>query len=93
MSGDRLPPLFTSSIPRKRDAYTAPAFYHISPVFNTTKPPFDNVLVRYAINMATDKREIAESSEQGRKPAGRSYRLSMRTSPWRHGYPSVASKL
>ena len=59
MSGDRLPPLFTSAVQHTKDAFTAPGFYHFDPVFNTTKPPFDNVLVRYATNMATDKREIA----------------------------------
>ena len=69
IGGDRLSPLLASSVLRKRDAYTAPAFYHISPVFNTTKPPFNNVLVRYAVNMATDKREIAKAFGKGRSPA------------------------
>ena len=46
IGGDRLPPLFASAVQRKKDGYAAPAFYHISPVFNTTKPPFHNVLVR-----------------------------------------------
>jgi ABC-type oligopeptide transport system substrate-binding subunit len=69
MSGDRLPPLFTSAVQRKKDAYTAPAFFHIHPVFNTTKPPFSNRLVRYALNMATDKTEIAGMFGEGRNPA------------------------
>jgi oligopeptide transport system substrate-binding protein len=69
MSGDRLPPLFTSAVQRKKDAYTAAAFFHIHPVFNTTRPPFNNVLVRYALNMATDKREIAGMFGEGRHPA------------------------
>jgi oligopeptide transport system substrate-binding protein len=68
MSGDRLPPLFTSAVQSKKDAYTAPAFFHIHPVFNTTKPPFNNVLLRYALNMATDKAEIARMFGEGRTP-------------------------
>ena len=69
MPGDRLPPLFTSAVQGKRDAYTAPAFYHIHPVFNTTRLPFNNVLVRYALNMAADKREIAGVFGEGRNAA------------------------
>jgi oligopeptide transport system substrate-binding protein len=69
MSGDRLPPLFTAAVQAKRDGFAAPAFYHIHPVFNTTKHPFNNALVRYAVNMATDKREIAEVFGKGRNPA------------------------
>jgi ABC-type oligopeptide transport system substrate-binding subunit len=69
MPGDRLPPLFTSAVQRKRDGYTARAFYHIHPVFNTTRPPFNNVLVRYALNMATEKRELAGVFGEGRNPA------------------------
>jgi ABC-type oligopeptide transport system substrate-binding subunit len=69
MSGDRMPPLFTAAVQRKKDAYTAPAFYHICPVFNTTKQPFKNALVRYALNMAIDKREMAGVFGEGCRPA------------------------
>ena len=69
MSGDRLPPLFTSALQRTRDAYTAAAFFHIHPIFNTTKPPFNHALVRYALNMATAKTEIAGMFGAGRNPA------------------------
>jgi len=69
MSGDRMPPLFTSAVQRKRDAYTAPAFYHVCPVFNTKRFPLNNVLVRYALNMAIDKREIAAVFGDGCTPA------------------------
>ncbi|TXR54495.1 ABC transporter substrate-binding protein [Reinekea thalattae] len=33
--------------------------------FNTQKPPFDNVLVRKALNMATDKQSILDTVYQG----------------------------
>lgn len=69
MTGDRLPPWFTATVQRKRDAYSAPAFFHIHPFFNCSKPPFNNVLLRYALNMATDKAEIARMFGEGRAPA------------------------
>lgn len=37
--------------------------------FNTTRPPFDNVSLRYALNMATDKQQIARFMGSGQKPA------------------------
>ena len=36
---------------------------------NVREPPFDNVLLRYALNMATDKKAIVESLEAGQSPA------------------------
>jgi oligopeptide transport system substrate-binding protein len=53
----------------KRDFRTAPAFGTFFPSFNTRKAPFDNVLVRYAFNMALDKRVIARAIGAGRLPA------------------------
>jgi oligopeptide transport system substrate-binding protein len=53
----------------KRDLCTAPAFATCFPCFNTTKPPFDNVLVRYAFNMAIDKQAIAGVFGFGRVPS------------------------
>jgi oligopeptide transport system substrate-binding protein len=38
-------------------------------VFNTTKPPFDNVLLRYAFNMAVDKQAMADFAGPGHIPA------------------------
>jgi len=38
-------------------------------VINTKKPPFDNVLLRYALNMATDKKAITHFVGAGRVPA------------------------
>jgi ABC-type oligopeptide transport system substrate-binding subunit len=54
-----LPPLTAPGLRGKRDLCTARAFGTFFPCFNTKKPPFDNVLVRYAFNMATDKQAIA----------------------------------
>jgi ABC-type oligopeptide transport system substrate-binding subunit len=69
MSGASLPPLLACAVERKADAYNAPAFFHILPGFNIRKPPFDNVLVRYALNMATNKKQIAGVFGSGRVPA------------------------
>ena len=41
----------------------------VYPVMNTTRSPFSNPLVRYAFNMATDKKEIANFFRAGREPA------------------------
>jgi len=69
MSGDRLPPLFAGSVERKVDAYSAPAFSNILPGLNVRKPPLDNILLRYALNMAIDKKQIAAVFGTGRAPA------------------------
>jgi ABC-type oligopeptide transport system substrate-binding subunit len=64
-----LPPLLAHSLSGKRDLCTARAFATCFSCFNTTKPPFDNVLVRYAFNMAIDKQAIAGVFGFGRVPA------------------------
>lgn len=64
-----LPPFLAPSLSGKRDLCTAPAFATCFPCFNTTKPPFDNVLVRYAFNMAIDKQAIAAVFGFGRVPS------------------------
>jgi ABC-type oligopeptide transport system substrate-binding subunit len=69
MSGASLPPLLAGAVERKADAYSAPAFFHILPVFNPKRPPFDNVLLRYALNMAIDKKQIVAPFGRGRAPA------------------------
>src|SRR5262249_27003889 len=38
----------------------APLFMNFSYSINVTKPPTDNVLIRYALNMATNKAAIAD---------------------------------
>ena len=69
MPGFEFPPLIAPALSRKRDLCTSPAFGTVFPCFNTTKPPFDNVLVRYALNMAVNKQAIARVFGFGRQPA------------------------
>jgi oligopeptide transport system substrate-binding protein len=69
MTGERLPQLFLPALEGKRDFHSAPAFFLILPAVNTRKAPFDNVFLRYALNMATDKKEVADFLGAGRIPA------------------------
>jgi oligopeptide transport system substrate-binding protein len=69
MPGFEFPPLLAPALSRKRDLCTSPAFGAVFPCFNTTKPPFDNVLLRYALNMAVNKQAIASVFGFGRHPA------------------------
>jgi len=67
--GKLIPPAIVPSLRRNRDFHTTPAFWCMFYAMNTRVPPFDNVLVRYALNMATDKRAIARFMGAGRLPA------------------------
>jgi len=49
------PPVFMSYLQRKKDFHTAPSFFGIASSISVTRPPFDSVLLRYALNTATDK--------------------------------------
>ena len=62
-------PSLMPTLSRKRDFRSYPACATIFQVINTTKPPLDDVRVRYALNMATDKRAIADFMGVGRTPA------------------------
>jgi ABC-type oligopeptide transport system substrate-binding subunit len=53
----------------KKDFEAAPAYWTMFYSINTTRPPFDNVLVRYALNMAIDKRAIAKFLRAGQTAA------------------------
>jgi oligopeptide transport system substrate-binding protein len=53
---------------RKNDVRTYPNFGGHFPAFNTRKPPFNDVRVRYAFNMAIDKDAIASFFADGRTP-------------------------
>jgi oligopeptide transport system substrate-binding protein len=54
---------------RKRDLCTTPAFGTNFPCFNMRVAPFDNVLVRYAFNMAVNKHAFTRVLGFGRQPA------------------------
>jgi ABC-type oligopeptide transport system substrate-binding subunit len=58
--GATLSPHLAPVLQRKRDLHTSRAFGVVFPCFKTRKPPFDNVLLRYAVNMAIDKQAMAD---------------------------------
>ena len=55
MPGFNFPPLFTTVLGRKKDFHSEPCFGTVAATINTQKPPLNNVLLRYALNMATKK--------------------------------------
>ena len=69
MPGERLSPLLQPTLEGHRDFHVAPACFLICHLFNTRKAPFNNLLLRYAFNMATDKSAIARCYGAGRLPA------------------------
>jgi ABC-type oligopeptide transport system substrate-binding subunit len=64
-----LSPLFVPVLSRKKDFHSAPAFATIGPCISTRRAPFDNVLLRYALNMATDKKALTDFLGPGYVPA------------------------
>jgi ABC-type oligopeptide transport system substrate-binding subunit len=62
-------PYLAPALRGKHDYYTRPMFGAKFYTFNVTRPPFDNVLLRYAFNMAVDKSAIAQWMGEGRKAA------------------------
>ena len=62
-------PSLMPTLSRKRDFRSYPSCGAVFQVINTTKPPLDDVRVRYALNMGTDKRAIAAFMGVGRTPA------------------------
>lgn len=69
MPGERIPAHFSSVLAGKRDFHVAPAVFGVWAVMNTTRPPCDDPLVRYALNMAVDKQRFAQVLGAGRLPA------------------------
>ena len=82
--GALVTPVFHSLLSRKRDFHASPGFWCMFYAVNTRMPPFDNVLVRYALNMATDKEAIVRFLGAGRTPA-------VSLMPSFDGYPPVRS--
>jgi len=84
MHGRAVPPLWIPALRGRKDFHTIPAYRNLFYAFNTTKPPFDNVLVRYAFQMATDTQAVARFLQGGQTPA--------RTLiPMFGGYPGIQS--
>jgi ABC-type oligopeptide transport system substrate-binding subunit len=54
---------------RKKDFRPQPTYASEFWLINTQAPPLDDVRVRYALNMATDKQQIAELVGAGSRPA------------------------
>ncbi|MFN0101162.1 MAG: peptide ABC transporter substrate-binding protein [Bryobacteraceae bacterium] len=61
-------PQLLAGLRTKKDLHSHPDAGAFFPVMNTRKPPFDDVRVRYAINMATDKLAIARFLGEGYQP-------------------------
>jgi ABC-type oligopeptide transport system substrate-binding subunit len=69
MSGNAIPQPFIEVLKRgKKDFHITPSLGSYFYLINTRKPPFDNPVVRYALNMATDKRAITEFLAAGQIP-------------------------
>jgi oligopeptide transport system substrate-binding protein len=59
VDGLNVPKFFLPVLRGKKDFQSIPLFMNFSYSMNLSKPPVDNALVRYALNMATDKQAIA----------------------------------
>ena len=77
-------PQFIRELRSKRDFLSSPVLERGDYAINVQQPPFDNVLLRYALNMATDKKAIVQALEAGQSPAPGCV-------PPMKGYDSVAS--
>src|SRR5262249_22942417 len=67
--GVGFPALFVPAVERKRDYHPEPGFGTTISVMNVNKPPLDNLLVRYALNMAIEKKAFCDFLGGGRIPA------------------------
>jgi ABC-type oligopeptide transport system substrate-binding subunit len=64
-----LPPIFAPVLSHKKDFHSAAAFGTMFPCISTRRLPFDNVLLRYALNMATEKKALTDFLGPGYQPA------------------------
>ena len=58
--GAGLPSLFAPVLSRKKDFHSQPTFGTSVLCANMRRAPFDNHLLRYALNMATEKQALAD---------------------------------
>jgi ABC-type oligopeptide transport system substrate-binding subunit len=64
-----LPPVLLPALRKNKDFGTSPALRTLWYALNVTKPPLDRLLVRYALNLSTDKDAIASFMGAGQKRA------------------------
>ena len=64
-----IPPIYAPAVAGAREARRADSSRCVWFSMNTTQPPLDDVLVRYALNMAMDRVAIARTLGAGRIPA------------------------
>jgi ABC-type oligopeptide transport system substrate-binding subunit len=69
MPGERIPIQFAPVLEGKRDFHVAPAFFGVWALMNTRRPPFDDPVLRYSVNMAVDKQRMANVLGAGRVAA------------------------
>jgi oligopeptide transport system substrate-binding protein len=69
MQGHLLSPQTLPALRHKRDLLRAPAAHTVFYSINSSQPPFDNLLVRYALNMSIDKKIIANYLSGSQQPA------------------------
>ena len=69
MEGRALPLQLASRVRRIEGFHVTPACASYAWRINTHRPPLDNVLMRYALNMATDKEETVRLLGTGQRPA------------------------
>jgi ABC-type oligopeptide transport system substrate-binding subunit len=62
-------PQLMPTLARKKDFRPHCSYGTIFPLINVTKPPFQDVRARYALNMATDKRALVNFAGASRSPA------------------------
>jgi oligopeptide transport system substrate-binding protein len=67
--GTDVPANFLPTLDRKKDLRVQPAFGTVFSAISAHRRPFDNVLLRYVLNMATDKSAIAGFMRAGRSAA------------------------
>ena len=66
MPGFNFPPLFTTALGHEKDFHAEPCFGTAAATINAQRPPLDNLLLRYALNMATEKASITALLGGGR---------------------------
>jgi oligopeptide transport system substrate-binding protein len=69
LPGVGFPSLFVPAVEHKRDFHPEPGFGTVIGVMNVNKPPLDNILLRYALGMAIDKKAFCKFLGGGRVPA------------------------